>query len=151
MIFYIFFLFFLLFLKFQLLFSYIVIYFPLSLSSFIENRFISHIMYLYYGLLSLYSSIWFLLTLLFICIHSLSVFHLKSQASKRLDRSPTAHLLSTNDASNTRIGLYLIVLLAKGFHGNLQTQAVTNKRLFSTNSQHLHKSLKMEKLSWCIY
>lgn len=92
--------------------------------------------------------IWFLVTLFPIYIFSLSISHLKSQVSKRIDRSPTAHLLSTNEASNTRIGFYLSVLLSKGFHGNIQAQAVVNKRLFSTNTQYLHKSLKIEKLSW---
>ena len=41
--------------------------------------------------------------------------------NNRVDGAPAAHLLSPKAASNTRTGLHLIEMLAKGICGNPQT------------------------------
>lgn len=71
----------------------------------------------------------------------------------------TGHLLSTNEASNTKIGLHLTELLAKGSHGNPKTtQAVATPLGCSTQTDSKALLLKtttptlnVTKSRWCLH
>ena len=59
----------------------------------------------------------------------------------RGDRTPTAHPLSPNQASNTRFGLYLIELLAKGVQWEFLRMLAGDKTVGYSPSTHIKAQL----------